>query len=124
MKKSALFSLLVTTFVGGMTGYLTTAFASGIPAGFAWKATVISAILAGLAALAHLYQDPAKGPATIGEQIDNHEFLRLPPDAKKAVLKSLDLTSTYPVAIVTDHGDEEGPTSIRPSAPPKKDGTP
>ena len=110
MKLSSAVSVGITTFIGGVTGYLTTAFASGIPAGFAWKATAISAVLAGLAALAHLYQDPAKGPATLGEQIDNNEFARLSPEQKAALdgLKkqslstggSLDLTSEYPVAIM------------------------
>ena len=120
MKLSSAVSVAVTTFLGGVTGYLTTALASGIPAGFAWKATAISAGLAGGAALAHLYQDPNKGPTTIGEQINNHEFLRLPPEQKKQALdilakkgmfpnRPIDLTSEYPVAI-TDAHDEAEPT--------------
>jgi hypothetical protein len=112
MKLSSAVSVGVTTFIGGATGYLTTAFASGIPAGFAWKAMAISAALAGLAALAHLYQDPVKGPATLGEQIDDNEFSRLSPEQKKAALdglkkkipsigKPIELTGEYPVAIIT-----------------------
>jgi len=98
MKLSSAVSVGITTFIGGATGYLTTAFASGIPAGFAWKATAISAALAGISALAHLYQDPTAVPAvTVGE---SQKKAALDDLAKKGPsVGSLELTSEYPVVI-------------------------
>ena len=68
MRVSNMVSIGVATFIGGMTGYLSSVFAAGPPAPLTWKWILICALLAGISAVAHLYQNPnpPKPPPTEG----------------------------------------------------------
>ena len=61
MKLSSALSVSLTTFLGGVVAYLQSALTGqGIPVGSAWKPFLVGAGIAGVASLAHLYQNPKK----------------------------------------------------------------
>ena len=60
-KLKATLSVIATTFVGGIVGYFQTALAGGVPGDAQWKSFAIGALVAGAAAVLHLFQDPKLG---------------------------------------------------------------